>query len=98
MRSSKKEQVLIEKEDTMNKKQILTYIIIAVILALVLGVLWFLIVNNSNKSSNTSSNSNSNTNNSPTASYTSVKEISEDEDIRFHLVQYRSCPSRSGYC
>ena len=64
----------------MKDKKTLIYIIIIIFLCLVLGVLWYLIINNnSNKvnSNNGSSMNNSNAN----VSYSSVKKITSNEDI-----------------
>ena len=67
-----------------DKKNIL-YIIIIVVLVTILGVLWFLIINNtSNSNSNTNSNNNNGVpglNNNSTITYSAVKEITKDEDI-----------------
>ena len=66
----------------MDKKKDLLYAIIIIILIAILSILWFLIVKNTNK--NNSTNGNNNTpqmNNTTKASYSAVKEITEDEDI-----------------
>ena len=67
-----------------DKKNIL-YIIIIVVLVTILGVLWFLLINNmSNSNSNTNSNNNNGVpglNNNSTITYSAVKEITKDEDI-----------------
>ena len=66
-----------------DKKNIL-YIIIIMVLVIILGVLWFLIINSTNNNSNSNTSNNKNgpgMNNSSSTSYSSVKEISKDEDV-----------------
>ena len=64
-----------------NKNNVL-YAIIIMILIIILGVLWFLIVKNTNNNSNNSNNSGGpGMNNSSSITYSSVKEITKDEDI-----------------
>lgn len=60
----------------------ITYLITIIALFVILGILWFLIISDGNKSySNQSNNGGPNMNNSGSASYTSVKEITKDEEI-----------------
>ena len=66
-----------------NNKNLL-YTIIIVVLVVILGVLWFLIINNTNKNSNNNGNNNNRNNgmnNNSSATYSSVKEITKDEDL-----------------
>ena len=68
----------------MKDKKILLYIIIIMVLVIILGVLWFLIINSTNNNSNSNTSNNKNgpgMNNSSSTSYSSVKEISKDEDV-----------------
>ena len=58
----------------------LKYIIIIVTLVVILGILWFLIIKNTSTTNNTNNNG-PNMNNSQTATYSSVKEITTDEEI-----------------
>ena len=64
----------------MKNKKTLSYIIIIVVLVSILGVLWFLIISNTNINNNNTNNSMPGMNNS-SASYSSVKKITSDEDI-----------------
>ena len=64
----------------MKDKKTLVYIIIIIFLCLILGVLWYLIINNNSNKANGNNGAgmnNSNTN----VSYSSAKEITSDEDI-----------------
>ena len=67
------------------KKNTVLYTIIIIFLVAILGVLWFLIINNTN--SNTSSNNSSqnggmpNMNGSSSSTYLAAKEITKDEDL-----------------
>ena len=66
----------------MKDKKIIAYVITIVVLVAILGILWFLIINNTNKNSNSSnSNGGPGMNNSSSATYSSAKEITKDEDI-----------------
>ena len=72
----------------MKDKKNLWYTIIIVSLVVILGVLWFLIISNgNNKNSNNGGNNNNNSNNghgmnnNSSISYSSVKEITTDEDL-----------------
>lgn len=58
-----------------NKKDLL-YIIIIIILAITLGILWYLIINNTNNNKTSEP-----TTNNSSATYSAVKEITQDEDI-----------------
>lgn len=58
-----------------NKKNLL-YVGIIIILIIILGVLWFLLISNTKNKSN-----NLNMNNSSSATYSSAKEITKDENI-----------------
>ena len=61
----------------MKDKKTLIYIIIITILVLILGLLWFVIIDSTNKVN--SNNTNSNTSNNTT--YSAAKEITSDEEI-----------------
>ena len=63
----------------MKDKKNLIYTIIIVVLVAILGLLWFLIINNTNN--NSTNNGGNGMNNSSSATYSSVKEITTDEDI-----------------
>ena len=66
----------------MKDKKNLLYIITIIVLVAILGVLWFLIVNNTSSSNNSNSNNNNGgMNNNSSATYSSVKEITSDEDV-----------------
>ena len=60
----------------MNKKETLIGIIIIITLSLILGLLWFLIINNTNSNNIQSINTSSNT------VYSAVKKITKDENIK----------------
>lgn len=60
-----------------DKKNIL-YIIIIIVLVLILGLFWYLIINNNQKQSKLNNNS---MNNNTSTSYSSVKEITTNEDL-----------------
>lgn len=60
-----------------DKKNIL-YIIIIIVLVLILGLFWYLIINNNQKESNLNNNS---MNNNTSTSYSSVKEITTNENL-----------------
>ncbi len=64
----------------MKDKKNIIYIIIIIVLILILGLLWFLIINNTN---NNSSNNNGGPgmNSNFSVTYSSVKEITSDEDM-----------------
>ena len=64
----------------MKDKKNLFYIITIVVLIAILGVLWFLIVKNTNTNSG-NNNGGPGMNNTSSASYSAVKEITKDEDI-----------------
>ena len=64
----------------MKDKKSIIYVITIVVLIIILAVLWILIINNTNNNSNINSNKGPMNNNSQ-ATYSSVKEITEDEDI-----------------
>ena len=61
----------------MKDKKTLIYIIIITVLVLILGLLWFVIIDSTNKVN--SNNTNSNTSNNTT--YSAAKEITSDEEI-----------------
>lgn len=62
-------------------KKNLVYVLVIICLTIILGILWYLIIaNNKDNSSNNNSN-NELKMNSSAVSYSSVKEITEDEDI-----------------
>ena len=65
----------------MNKKETLIGIIIIIVLSLILGLLWFLIINNTNKNNNINSNNQPSMNNSSNITYSSVKTITKDKTI-----------------
>ena len=66
----------------MEKKQTIIYTSIIAVLVITLGAFWFLIIAELNGSSNTTSGNNTQTiNSNSSASYSSVKEITTDEDI-----------------
>ncbi len=60
----------------MNKKETLIGIIVIITLSLILGLLWFLIINNTNSNNIQSINTSSNT------VYSAVKKITKDENIK----------------
>ena len=62
----------------MKNKNNLVYIIIIVVLVIILGILWYMIINNTSGYSN---NNMGGINNSGSVTYSSVKEITDDEDI-----------------
>ena len=64
----------------MKDKKSIIYVITIVILIIILAVLWILIINNTNNNININSNKVPMNNNSQ-ATYSSVKEITEDEEI-----------------
>ena len=64
----------------MKDKKSIIYVITIVVLIIILAVLLILIINNTNNNSNINSNKGPMNNNSQ-ATYSSVKEITEDEDI-----------------
>lgn len=64
----------------MKDKKTLIYISIIVCLALVLGVLWYLIISN-NSNTNNSNNNAPGMNNNTSISYSGAKEITKDEDL-----------------
>ena len=64
----------------MKDKKSIIYVITIVVLIIILAVLWILIINNTNNNSNINSNKGPMNNNSQ-ATYSSVKEITEDEEI-----------------
>ena len=68
----------------MKDKNTLLSIIAIVVLAIILGVLWFLIISNTNNkpdNGNGGANNNPGMNNSSSVTYSSAKEITKDEDI-----------------
>lgn len=68
----------------MENKKTIIYISVIVVLSIILGVLWFLIVNtNNNKKNSNRSNTQGGPgmNNNTNISYSSAKEITKDEDI-----------------
>ena len=62
-------------------KKTLIYIITIVILSIILGVLWFLIINTGSNNKSNNNGFNGQNNNGRNVSYSSVKEITKDEDI-----------------
>ena len=64
----------------MDKKDTIKSVIIIILLSIILGILWFLIIKNTSNNKS-STNNNQPNNNSSAASYSSVKEITKDEDI-----------------
>ena len=66
----------------MKDKKNIFYIITIIVLILILGLLWFLIINNkSNDNNNSNMNGGPGMNNNVSTTYSSVKEITKDEDI-----------------
>jgi len=63
----------------MEKKKTISYIITIIVLVLILGILWFLIINNTNGNSNT--NGGPGMSNNSSATYSATKEITSNEDI-----------------
>ncbi|MBR3161612.1 MAG: hypothetical protein IKF19_02630 [Bacilli bacterium] len=64
----------------MKDKKMLIYIITIIFLSLILGVLWYLIINN-NSNKNNNNGPGMGNNSSENVEYSSVKEINSDEDI-----------------
>jgi hypothetical protein len=67
----------------MENKKTIIYISIIVVLSIILGVLWFLIINTNNNKNSNSNNSGGGPgmNNNTNITYSSAKEITKDEDI-----------------
>ena len=65
----------------MKDKNNIIYTIIIVVLVIILALLWFLLINNINNKTNNGNNSRNGMNNNSSATYSSVKEITTDEDI-----------------
>ena len=67
----------------MENKKTIIYISIIVVLSIILGVLWFLIINTNNNKNSNSNNSRGGPgmNNNTNITYKSAKEITKDEDI-----------------
>lgn len=66
----------------MKDKKTMLYIITIVVLAIILGVLWFLIINNTNNNlNNNGMQGGPGMNNGSSATYSAVKEITKNEDI-----------------
>lgn len=67
----------------MKDKKKISFVLIIVILAVILGVLWFLIISDSDTNTNKNGNNNQaqKTNNSASITYSSPKEITKDETI-----------------
>jgi len=63
-----------------NKKNII-YISIILVLTIILGFLWYLIINKTNNNNNSNPNKNEQMNNSVNVSYSSAKEITTDDSI-----------------
>ena len=66
----------------MKDKKNLIYLITIITLVIILGILWFLIITNTNKlNNNNTNNNNEHGNNNTQVTYKAVKEITEDKDI-----------------
>ena len=65
----------------MESKKNITYAVIIIVLVVILGVLWYLIIKNTNKT-NSDNGNNQVMNNSSNISYSAVKKITEDGNIK----------------